>query len=198
LKLLGQLDRRETSQFVARYLSTPPAERPKGPLKELPRAGPPTDDDRGPVKPQLLAELLTEMGTAEAVPKLLKTIQMAAAEHQPETYRRALWLAGLAIAARDPWPQVDSWLAGLAGQKDSLDDDSGAQLGATAAGLLMARHGQALAGFPLRSTGPLVPAEIPGRPPVLTGYRFSAAEGAEQVRRWWDGRSEKSGPGRKK
>ena len=198
LRLLAQLDRRETSQFVGRYLSTPPADRPKGPLKELPRAGPPADHGTGPVEPQLLAELLAEQGTVEAVPDLLKAIQMAAAEHQPQPVGRTLWRAGLAIAARDPWPQVDSWLAGLAGRKDLLDDESGAQLGATAAGLLLVRHRQTPAGYPLRSTGPLVPAEIPGRPPVLTGYRYSAPEGPEQVRRWWDRRSEKSGPAGKK
>lgn len=198
LKLLAQLDRREGSQFVARYLSTPPADRPKGPLKELPRAGPSADRDTGPVEPQLLAELLAEQGTVEAVPDLFKAIQMAVAEHQPEPVGRTLWRAGLAIAARDPWPKVDSWLAGLTGRKDSLDDEGGAQLGATAAGLLLVRHGQALAGYPLRSTGPLVPAEAPGRSPVLIGYRYSAPEGPEQVRRWWDGRSGKSGLGRTK
>jgi hypothetical protein len=91
-------------------------------------------------------------------------------------------IAALALADRDPWASVDDWLAGILDRSELLV--SGAadapQIGATAAAILLSRHGQKPADFGLR----------PSRLAVLNesefvGYRFAADGNPNAVKQWW-------------
>ena len=55
---------------------------------------------------------------------------------------RLQWLAALSIARRDPWPDVDAWLAENIDNQETviIDHAEAAEIGATAAGLLLTRH----------------------------------------------------------
>ena len=64
-------------------------------------------------------------GTKEAMPKLIEAIDNG--NFLPPTSREPYhlqWLAALAIAQRDPWPEVDDWLAGLIPAHGSADRGS--------------------------------------------------------------------------
>ena len=125
-------------------------------------------------------------------------------------------LAGaLSIAARDPWPAADAWLAGQIGQTELLveplpslplpgpfeEGDAGqepplvdraaaAEVGATAAALLLKRRGQSPAQFGLQPAPDGLLARL-----HVEGYRFSGAEARKQVQQWCQDNSlgEKSG-----
>ena len=62
-----------------------------------------------------------ELGIVEAVEK--KRFKLTAAD----TSYNVPWIAALGIAARDPWPEVDDWLAGtnLSNLEWRLDMDAG-------------------------------------------------------------------------
>lgn len=91
-------------------------------------------------------------------------------------------LALLAIAQRDPWPEVDAWLADLVAKEQPFVISPGqkADLGATAAALLLSRHGvpaewyelEALDSATLESLG-------------ITPHRFKQPEKRAEVLRWW-------------
>jgi hypothetical protein len=97
---------------------------------------------------------------------------------------RLQWLAALSIAARDPWPEADAWLAGLLARGDRLVEDGRPdppELAATAAGVLLRRHQCAPATFGLQQAAD----------PLLTrigvdGFRFPTAATRAKVRQWWD------------
>ena len=78
---------------------------------------------------------------------------------------------------------MDSWLAKLSARSDVLIEgvDEKPEVGATAAGLLLVRHHQSPSLFGLRSTG--LPPERISR---VEGYRFTSADAASRVLRWWD------------
>jgi hypothetical protein len=67
------------------------------------------------------------------------------------------WAAALAIAARDRWDEVDVWLAGLIERTDQISYGLGtpADVGATAAAMLLKRNGEAPADFELLAREPL-------------------------------------------
>ena len=102
-------------------------------------------------------------------------------------------LAALSIAVRDPWPEVDQWLARrIAGKEVLVEARTGApQSGATAAAALLERHRQNPADYGLE----------PAAEPVLRGmgidgFRFGADDAAEKIQRWWaqeSGRQESPG-----
>jgi hypothetical protein len=124
-------------------------------------------------------------GTKEAAPGLIQAIdRQRVLPPIPSSPYRTPWLAALSIATRDPWPEVDAWLAKQIHSTELLADGdsppSNAEFGATAAAILLKRHGQSPANFNLQA--------IPD--PVLLqthveGYRFADLSAIGQIEKWW-------------
>ncbi len=93
----------------------------------------------------------------------------------------------MAIAGRDPWPEVDAWLAGRIDRTEPLvlDRDGGPELGATAAAILLRRRRQTPSEFGLE---PLTDPYF--RNVNLLGYRFADEALRERVVRWWQSQAE--------
>lgn len=202
--MLGELDPAEVSRFAGRYFLL---------LDDgaLPDLGMPRPGGR-PSRFGLICAQLALDGTKDAMPGLADAIAKNVFQPRtPDAPYRFHWLAALSIAARDPWADVDAWLATVIdadkqGTAEKLaenggrivegltggDDDpfaepsdganiSSAELGATAAALLLSRHGRVPALFDLQ----------PAADPLLTklhvdGYRFGADEARAKVRQWWE------------
>lgn len=201
--MLGELDPVEVSRFAGRYFLLVDD-------GELPDSGLPRPGGR-PSRFGLICAQLALDGTKDAMPGLTDAI--AKNVFRPRTSDapyRLHWLAALSIAARDPWTDVDAWLAGAIdadtketvekfadnggrpAERQTTNDDptaepavgvnvSNAELGATAAALLVSRHGRTPAQFDLQSAAD----------PLLTklhvdGYRFDSDEAREKVRQWWE------------
>jgi hypothetical protein len=181
--MLAQLDPREVSRFAGRYFQlvndvlldddTPPDSVNVG--QDLPGG-------RSSLHGTICAVLAMD-GTKDAAAGLLQAI-----EHKrmlPPTafgpYQMA-WLAALSIAARDPWPGVDAWLAGLVGRGDPLvlGRADGPELGATAARILLQRHHESTGPFGLQQVGESVLPSL-----HVEGYRFSRPGAAGRVTVWW-------------
>jgi hypothetical protein len=123
-------------------------------------------------------------GTKDALPGLTDAIAKNA--FLPPTSLapyRLHWLAAFSIAARDPWPDVDVWLAGRIGNAEALIEGrpSSAAVGATAAALLLQRRGRTPAQFDLQ----------PAPDPLLlklhvNGYRFGSDEAPKKIQQWWE------------
>ena len=132
--------------------------------------------------------LLAQSGTREAIPGLLKAID--GGRFLPPTADCKYDLpaiAVLAIAARDPWPKVNAWLADQIRQSNPLvlDRDRGPELGATAAGVLLNRHRKTPSHFGLEPVTDRFFRNI-----NLLGYRFADERSREVVVRWWQDRAE--------
>ncbi len=126
---------------------------------------------------------MAENGTRDAVPGLLEAIRQNKFDSPtPLGPYHLQWLAAFSIVHRDPWSKADAWLAeNLDNQLTLLiDHDDAAEVGATAAGLLLARHQQRPTAFGLQAVSDSQLAEL-----KLTGYRYTAADGAQRVRQWW-------------
>jgi hypothetical protein len=186
LLMLAQLDPNEVSRFAGKYfhlVDDAPLPQPK-PLTTFMhnRAG------GRPGRFGMICAHLAADGTKEAIPGLLEAIdkQRFLPPGSTAPYRLH-WVAALEIADRDPWPEVDRWLAGLIGRDDPLVEgfSQGPQLGATAAAVLLKRHGQSFADFGLQ------PAAGPFPRPRMHGYRFSAADGPKKVQQWWQQEQQK-------
>ena len=105
-------------------------------------------------------------------------------------------MAALSIAHRDPWPEVDAWLAGQIGRSellvvgrpaDATDTHAASpEVGATAAAILLVRHRQPLAPFGLQSASDPVLIQH-----ATDGYHFLSPEGRKQVAEWWQREAEK-------
>lgn len=126
---------------------------------------------------------LALFGNRDAGPAILKAIETGRFLPRSPTAPFDLpMIAALAIASRDPWQDVDVWLAGLLDRNDLLilDQNAGPQLAASAAAVLLERAGAPLSDFDLQ---PIDDAHLQqlGCP----AYRFSDAEGAKKVQRWW-------------
>jgi hypothetical protein len=132
----------------------------------------------------MLARLLMTQGNHRAIPGLLEAL--GAGRFLPPTADapcRLGWLAALAIAHRDPWPETDAWLASLLDRTELLSEKSGpvAELAATAAALLLKRHQQDPSLFGLEPCGAEVLTDV-----GLTGYRFHSEADRQKVRQWWN------------
>jgi hypothetical protein len=128
--------------------------------------------------------MLSQIGTHEAVPALEQLARSGAlGKPNLESPYQIAWIAALAIAARDPWPQVDAWLAGLIDDETPLVSnlDPAPELGATAAGMLLDRQGVSTRPFGLELVGQPVGERFRFAP-----YRFLSAKDHEDVRRWWN------------
>ncbi len=172
--LLAQLEPRAVSRFVGKYCEGVP----DAPLRSTSNglSGQPT------VYAGICA-IMNRVGTHEAVPALEKLARNGALG-KPEYPSRVdvAWVAILAIATRDPWPQIDDWLVGLIDENVALttDPDQPPELGASAAGLLLDRHGASVRPFGLATAGEAVTDAF-----QFYGYRFTSDRDRQDVKRWW-------------
>jgi len=178
---LAQLDAGEVSRFAGKYFFVVEDE-------QLPPSGRRRLGGR-PSRFGMLCGQLAKFGTHEAIPGLLKAIDER--RFLPPTSMapyRLHWLAALAIALRDPWPEVDAWLAETIRRDVILieGDADAAQLGATAAGILLERHDQRPSAFGLR---PAPAAELIKL--AVDGYRFPSEDARAKVLTWWQGEKDR-------
>jgi hypothetical protein len=171
--LLAQLDSSIVSRFVGTYFQNVPDRRLVTSTMEL--AG------QGTVHGGICV-MLTRFGTREAVPALE---QLARSERLKPTFEspdRIAWIAALSIAQRDPWPGVDEWLAELIDNTTPLviSGEGRPELGASAAALLLDRHGASTRPFGLETIGEPATERL-----RFTGYRFSSQQDRQDVKRWW-------------
>jgi len=172
VEMLEELDWAEASRFIGQYVNRMPDE-------------PDLTTDVGDPRPSrhaMLCLFLVQRGTQEAIPGLLNAIERNRFLRPTRPPYELPWCAALAIAQRDPWPEVDTWLAGLLVRKVPLriGDDNGPELGATAAGLLLRRHDRQPEAMGLEATGTIL-----GDETELDGYRFPSDEVREEMQRWW-------------
>ncbi len=132
----------------------------------------------------MLASRLVMLGNRQAIPGLLEALDADRfLPPKADAPYRLGWLAALAIAHRDPWPETDAWLARLLDRKELLVEKSGdaPELAATAAAMLLKRHQQDPALLGLESCGAEALTDA-----GLTGYRFHSATDRQKVQQWWN------------
>ena len=187
LGMLAQLDANEVSRFSSRYF--------------LAMEDGAVDDDPDPEssnqprpsrwsEQSLWVDLCPIGGRwhARAAPGLLETLrQRKFMSPTPLSPYRLPWLAALSIARRDPWQDVNAWLAENIDNQETLiiDNADAAEIGATAAGLLLTRHGQSPPAFGLQAALDPQLTDL-----KLSGFRYDKPEDAERVRQWWKKQSE--------
>jgi hypothetical protein len=189
LGMLAQLDAGEVSRFASRYF----LEIEDGMVPEDLNQESSYSTSRKPLGNHnscfgAICGQLALDGTREAAPGLIEALrQKKFISPTPLGPYRLQWLAALAIALRDPWPDVDAWLLENADNQENviIDHAEAAEIGATAAGLLLLRHDARPEAFGLQGVVDAQLTEL-----KLRGFRYSKPDGAEQVRRWWKQRSE--------
>ncbi len=201
LFLLEQLDPTEVSRFAGEYfLLVDDQPIPEDAVKTyLGRPPTPGYHSTGSLFDSVLASRhgmlcfrLAQDGTQAAMPNLLRALEKN--RFLPPTAKaphRLPWLAALAIAARDPWPGADAWLATLIEKTDALivGREAPPEIGATAAAILLVRRGEEPPLFGLNVVGdPLL--EHVG----LTGYRFASPAARQRVWQWWSARQARTSP----
>jgi hypothetical protein len=185
--MLAQLDPHAVSRFVGPYFQAVPDERLFTTSSEL--AGQLTVHGG-------ICFMLSRIGTHEAVPALEQTARSG--ELGRPTYEspfQMAWIAALAIAQRDSWPEIDAWLARLIDSTELLvtNVDPKPELGATAAAILLDRYDLSARSFGLETAG-----EAMVDRSRFVGYRYSSDKSRQDVRKWWakqsDSASKKSAP----
>ena len=135
-----------------------------------------------------ICALLAARGTREAIPGLLNAIQKGRfPPTKPQSPLKFPWVAALAIAVRDPWPEVDTWLAKLVQRPELLVEGqfvAAPELGATAAALLLERHQESPAEFGLQPAGQQWLARF-----KIAGYQFAEGASPQRVNNWWQGKA---------
>jgi hypothetical protein len=184
LLMLVQLDPAELSRFAGKYFM----QVDDSPLTQ---SGPPRLGGR-PSRFGLICGRLAIDGVNGAMPGLIEAIakNRFLPPRLQAPYRLDL-LAALSIAARDPWPEVDVWLAGCLDRSELLMEGnaSAAECGATAAALLLKRHNQSFADFGLTPA-----ADSQMKNMHVNGYRFANKDAREKVRKWWLGEKNRKKP----
>jgi len=182
LIMLGQLDPEELARFVGKYfrlVEDQPLPHPQPSAAFL--------RNRTGGRPSRFGMICVWLATdacKDAAPGLLEAIEES--RFRPPTSLapyRLHWLAALSIAVRDPWPEVDAWLADRIGDNEVLVDGrpDGPELGATAAAVLLRRRGQAGSQFGLQGAAdPLM------QQWGIDGYRFSSDDARENLQQWWE------------
>lgn len=177
--LLVQLDASVMSRFVGPYLRTvDDVPCPEGTEDDLPlHLGGRTS------RHAMLCYLLAAVGTREAGPGLVEAIaKRRFLPSSPDAPYQLSWIAALSIAHRDPWADCDTWLASQIERTDPLVTigPESAELGATAAALLLSRNSGQPAEFGLEEVNNDQMLEL-----GCQGYRFSVPEKRADVLRWW-------------
>ncbi len=181
---ITQFDPCAVSGFAGRYLATVddrPLNERSGPDVSRPIGG---NIDQSVLSIHaLLSSWLAVKGTRDAVPGLLTAIEegrvLPPGQSLPYRFDR---LAALAIARRDPWVEVDRWLQSVLNRREGLvqGEVDGPELGATAAAILLERHGRKPDEFGLLPSGdPMVRQYGPGT------FRYGTPSGPEKVAEWW-------------
>ncbi len=187
LGMLGQLDAREVSKFAARYfylVEDGAVEEEVDSEFSTSRKHLGSESSRfGSVCAQLAID-----GTRDALPGLADAIrQKRFLPPTPLAPYRLEWLAAFSIARRDPWPGVDVWLAENIENQQTLDigHNDAAEIGPTAAGLLLERNHESPGAFGLLSAADPHLLEY-----KVFGYTYAAADDVQKVRKWWALRAE--------
>ncbi len=173
--VLSQLDPQVVSRFVGPYFQGVPNQRLFSTASELGRL---------PTLHAAICYPLTRFGTREAVPALEQLARGGRlGEQTSENPFQIAWIAALSIAQRDPWPEVDTWLASLLDETTPLavSIDPRPVLGATAAAVLLDRHGASMQSFGLEMT-----AEANFGASRFIGYRYVSHKDRQDIRRWWE------------
>lgn len=181
LMLLRQLDATEVSRFAGKYFNLLADE----PI--LVEVDPQLEGDR-PSRHNMICALLVASGTKEAMPGLLEALeQKRFLEPAGPAPWQIAWCAALAITQRERWPDSDKWLARAIERNEPLvvRRPSGPEIGATAAAILLRRHGQLPDRFGLESAG-----ELLDKPTGLSGFRFSSSDARREVLDWWKGQGQ--------
>jgi hypothetical protein len=183
LGMLGQLDAREVSRFASRYFLV--IEKDGMVDEDFNQEASTSRNHLGSQNSRFgaICGQLALNGTREAAPGLLEAIrQNKFNSPTPLGPYRLEWLAAFSIAGRDPWPDVEAWLAENVGNQQTLliDHAEAAEIGATAAGVLLTRHRERPEAFGLQATVDSQLAEV-----KLTGFRYSTPDDAQRVRQWW-------------
>lgn len=173
--MLASLDAHAVSRFAGKYLAEigdpPPTDRERE--QRAGRGSPHTS----------LCNLLVEIGTHEAVPGILQAIRSgklkASATDNSADWP---WVAVLTILANDPAADAQRILSELLDRTDPLAPGEGLRcdLGATAAAILLALHGQPLEKFGLELIETPILAEY-----GAVGYRFNPPQMRQRVIDWW-------------
>jgi predicted DNA-binding transcriptional regulator len=173
--MLGQLDPQLVSRFVGPYFYATPNE----PLIAMT-----TELANQSTIHGAICQVMTRVGTHEAVPALEQLARSGRlGEPTFESPYRIAWIAALAIAQRDPWPEMDAWLAKLIDEEKPLmiNGDHQPDLGASAAGLLLDRHGVSTRCFALEAAGENAADRF-----RFVGYRFTSDKDRQDVKQWWE------------
>jgi hypothetical protein len=179
--MLGQLDPQLVSRFVGPYFQATANE----PLVAMT-----TELANQTTIQGAICQVMTRMGTHEAVPALEQLARSGRlGEPTFECPYRIAWIAALAIAQRDPWPEVDAWLAKLIDEEKPLmiNGDHQPDLGASAAGMLLDRHGVSTRTFGLEAAGENAADRF-----RFVGYRFTSDKDRQELKLWWEKESKEN------
>ena len=187
LRIIAQLDPKELSRFAGKHFNQvddgPPVwpETPGNLRIAVARPSP------GLSRFNWICTYLVAKGTKEAVPGLLKALKdrkfLPPTAADPHNYS---WVATLAIAVRDPWPELDTWLAGSLDWENPIvkGRTDGPVVGATVAGMLLKRHAESPPAFGLtKATVSILHKHS------VSGYRFATPDAREKVLQWWKQRA---------
>lgn len=177
IDMFRYLDPVEASRFVEPYLS--------GVADERYDDGSPTAFGNGSLH-GWFCYTISQLGTPAAGRGLAAAIDRdRILEPTAAKPYRIEWIAAFYLASQAPWEGVDAWLAKQIDRTEPLriDEPEAADVGASAAALLLARHGEEPSAFHLERHvfDELIDLENPG-------FRFTKPEGREKVKRWWDER----------
>ena len=171
--VLAQLDPRIASKFAGKYLDTMPNARLLATAAEL--------NEQSTVHAGI-CYVMTRMGTREALPAVERVARSGRlGKPRFESPIQMAWIAALSIAQRDPWPEVDQWLAALLDDTTPLvtSIDPPPQLGPTAAAVLLDHRGASMRPFGLDA------AEVIIGQCRFISYRYESDKDREDIQRWW-------------
>lgn len=181
IALLLQLDGDVVSRFAGPYLLSVD-DQPKTEPEEFQFGGRSS-------RHLLLCAVLAENGTREVLPSLVEAGRRGRLPAPTEEVRLNVgWLAVFKIADRDPWPGLDDCLAGMIdiARPISTIGDPPPEVGATAAAMLLTRHGENLSDF---GVAEVTDQELRGL--GVPASRFTTPAARQQVIEWWQRRKEK-------
>ncbi len=148
----------------------------------------PIDDDWTPLDFIVDKEILQSLsrdGTPEALPGLMQGMESGRlAEISEDAPLDLAWAAALQIARRNESQAIDAWLGRQLKQDAPLTTN--AEVGATAAAILIKRHHESVEDFDLEPVEP--EPLIRQRLNPLVGYVFRNEEGRRRAIDWWRAR----------
>lgn len=171
--MLAYVDPQELSRMVRPYLSSVADERPS---------------DTSPSFHELFCVIVARTATSEAGPALAAAVEAGRIKPADDGQSLRLDLLSLLnLASRAPWRDLDVWLAEQIDRTDPIDiaDAAAADIGATAAALLVRRAGEEPSTFGLERSA------IHFEALADMAFRFTRPTGRDEVRNWWRERKSK-------